>query len=265
MQRGGATREPGIVLRPIRLGDTSKIVSVLTPRFGRIKLVAKGSRQIGSRWAALLEPGNELEVLVHPRADRELWMLSDASLVRAALTGGSTLNKLSHLLAAMELADRLLPEREPVEEFEALFRGFLDAWHRSSDPQMSAVFFALELGLLEGAGTGLDPTRCSACGRSLAGADRAGVRPAEGDILCSGCAAGSARWLDAGLLARLQELSRPDWDAPAGAWAELGPAGRQQLGRILHESMTLHLPGYRLPQALYWLAPPRGDQGTTDR
>ena len=244
------------------VGDSSKIVSVLTPRFGRVKLVARGSRRIGSRWAALLEPGNEIEVLLHPHPDRELWTLADASLVRAALTGGGTLNKLSHLLAALELVDRLLPEREPVPEFEALFRHFLQAWHETGDEQMSAVFFALELGLLEGAGTGLDPAACSQCGRPLVGEDRAGVRPAEGDILCSGCNAAGARWLDAELLDRLQSLARPAWGAGPEGWPRIDARGRQQLGRILHEFMTLHLPGYRLPQALYWLAPPRGDEGT---
>ena len=123
MRSAGATREPGIVLRPIKLGDSSKIVSVLTPRWGRVKLVAKGSRQLDSRLSALLESGNELDLTLYPHDDRELWMLGDASLVRAALTGGNTLNKLSYLLATMELTDRLLPEREPVPEFELLLRG----------------------------------------------------------------------------------------------------------------------------------------------
>lgn len=262
MQRGGATREPAIVLRPIRLGDSSKIVAVLTPRFGRVKLVAKGSRQIGSRWAALLEPGNELDLLVYAHPDRELWMLSDATLVRAALTGGNTLNKLSHLFAAMELADRLLPEREPVPDFEGLLRGFLDAWHRAADEQMSAIFFAFELGVLDGAGTGLDPDCCSDCGRPLAQEERVGVRPSEGDILCTGCVSGPARWLDSELLVQLQAIARPQWGAPPESWPRLEARGRQQLGRILHEFMTLHLPGYRLPQALYWLAPPRGGEET---
>jgi len=262
VQRTGATREPGIVLRPIKLGDSSKIVSVLTPGFGRVKLVAKGSRQLGSRLSALLEPGNELDLVLYPHADRDLWMLGDASLVRAALTGGNTLNKLSHLFAAMELADRLLPEREPVPEFEQLYRGFLDHWHRTEDLRQFALFFALELGLLEAAGTGLVPRSCSSCGASLVGADRAGVRASEGDILCTRCVSGVVRWLDAETLSDLQDLARSPLPVAASEWPELDSRSRQQLGRLLHEHMSLHLPGYRLPQSLYWLAPTREDQGT---
>ena len=262
MHRTGATREPGIVLRPIKLGDSSKIVSVLTPGFGRVKLVAKGSRQLGSRLSALLEPGNELDLILYPRDDRDLWMLGDASLVRAALTGGNTLNKLSHLFAAMELADRMLPEREPVAEFERLYRGFLDHWHPLEDARQFALFFALELGLLEVGGIGLVADFCSSCGSSLVGADRAGVRASEGDILCTRCVKPQVRWLDAEILADLQRLARTPLTTPASTWPELDPRSRQQLGRLLHEHMSLHSPGYRLPQSLYWLAPTREDQGT---
>jgi DNA repair protein RecO (recombination protein O) len=250
------------VLRPIKLGDSSKIVSVLTPTWGRVKLVAKGSRQIASRLAALLEPGNELDLLLYPKEGRDLWMLSDASLVRAALTGGGTLAKLSHLLAVMELADRLLPEREPVPEFEELLRGFLEEWHRTGDDLQPAVFFSTELAFAEAAGIALDPAACAVCGRALAGAGRAGVRASEGDILCSDCAPPQVRWLDGPALGELQALATARPGQEGISWPALDPDERQQIGRILHEHMSLHLPGYRLPASLYWLAPRRADRGS---
>jgi len=258
----GATREPAIVLRPIRLGDSSKIVSALTPTYGRVKLVAKGSRRLDSRLSPLLESGNELDLVLYPRPDRDLWMLGDASLVRAVLTGGNTLNKLSHLLAAMDLADRLLPEREPVPEFEALYRAWLDYWHKTADEGQAGLFFALELALLEGAGTGLDPTVCSACAQSLLGADRAGVRASEGDILCTRCAPPQCRWFDADGLRDLQVLAGDFMSGGPREWPRLEAATRQQIGRLLHEHMALHMPGYRLPASLYWLAPQREGRGT---
>ena len=178
------------------------------------------------------------------------------------MTGGNTLNKLSHLFAVMELADRLLPEREPVPEFEQLCRGFLDHWHLTGDARQFALFFALELGLLEAAGIGLVPASCSSCGASLIGAERAGVRASEGDLLCTRCVSGVVRWLDAEVLSDLQELARNPLSVASSTWPSLESRSRQQLGRLLHEHMSLHLPGYRLPQSLYWLAPTREDQGT---
>ena len=94
--RGGPVADEAIVLRVIKLGESSKIVSALTRIHGRVKLVAKGARQPGHRLRSLLETGNELSIQCYPRPDRDLWMLGEASLRRAALTGGGSLDKLSH-------------------------------------------------------------------------------------------------------------------------------------------------------------------------
>lgn len=253
----GPTRDTGVVLRTISLGDTSKIVSVLTPEFGRVKVVAKGSRQIGSRLGPLLEPGNELDLVFYPHRDRELWTLKEAGLRRAALTGGGSLSKLSHLFAALELVDRLLPERERVDEFDALVNGFLEAWHANGDAVMPALFFAFEVQWLGGAGLGLDPTECADCAADLVGAERAQFRVAEGSIVCEGCAASAGRWIDATTLDALRAVVAADL---TGAPLELQPldaAARREVGRLLHEHMTFHLSDYRLPASLYWAAPGR--------
>ena len=176
--------------------------------------------------------------------------------------GGDTLAKLSHLLAVMELADRLLPEREPVPEFEELIRGFLAHWHRAEDDVQPALFFAAEAGFLEAAGIGFDPRACSVCGKSLEGAPRAGVRASEGDILCSDCAPPQVRWIDGSALEGFQSLTELPIADPGASWPALDAEARQQIGRALHEHMSLHLPGYRLPASLYWLAPRRADRGT---
>jgi DNA repair protein RecO (recombination protein O) len=258
--RAGPVRDEGIVLRTLPLGDTSRIVSALTTGHGRVKLVAKGARNSGSRLGALLEPGNELELIFYPHRDRELWMLGDAGLRRAALTGGGTLSKLSHLFAALELADRLLPEREAVPEFDALVRAWLDAWHRSGDEPMAALYFVLEIRWLERTGLGLDPGTCAECGGTLLAQERVRFRAAEGTFVCARCGAGSGRWLEGAVVDGLQRLVETDLDA--SDVPELGAGERREVGRLLHEHMAFHLPDYRLPSSLYWLAPQRSDRGS---
>jgi hypothetical protein len=44
----------------------------------------------------------------------------------------------------------------------------------------------------------------------------------------------------------------------------LAPADRREVGRLLHEHMGFHLPSYRLPRALYWLAPITKGRSTRD-
>jgi len=254
---GGPTRDVGVVLRPISLGDTSKIVSVLTREHGRVKLVAKGSRQINSRLGPLLEPGNELDLVFYPHRDRELWTLKEAGLRRAALTGGGSLSKLSHLFAALELVDRLLPERERVDDFGALVDGFLEAWHAHGDAVMPALFFAFEVQWLAGAGLGLDPFECADCGDDLVGVARAQFRVAEGSIVCEGCAATAGRWIDDPTLDALRATVAAGLTGSSPRLVALDAGARREVGRLLHDHMTFHLSDYRLPSSLYWSAPGR--------
>ena len=88
------------------------------------------------------------------------------------------------------------------------------------------------------------------------------MRASEGDILCSDCAPPQVRWIDGHALAGFQELAAAPVAEPRASWPELDAEARQQIGRILHEHMSLHLPGYRLPASLYWLAPRRADRGS---
>jgi len=256
----GLSRDEGLVLRTLSLGETSKIVSVLTRRFGRVKLVAKGSRTLRSRVGPLLEPGNQLDLVFYAREDRELWMLKEASLRRAALTGGTTLPKLSHLFAALELADRLLPEREAAEEFEEICAAFLDRWHRAGDREMAALFFALELRWLSVAGLGIRVDGCANCDRELGaeGSGRASFRVAEGVLECAECGREGGRWLEESVLGDLRVLDHllaRNEEAPG---FELSDEARRSIGRLLHEHLVFHLPRYRLPQSLYWLAAATG-------
>jgi DNA repair protein RecO (recombination protein O) len=244
--RGAPTREAAIVLRNLRLGESSKIVSVLTPDFGRVKVVAKGARQLRSRWASVLEPGNEVELMIYARPGRDLWMLGDAQLGRAVLTAGQGLNKLSLLFAALELCERLLPEQEPVADCERSLRSYLDRWHRSDDASLMASFFTLELELARSMGIAIDLESCGECGAQLVG--RVQHRASEGFLRCAHCHETGSRWLDAASIATLRRIDRGD--AASGA---LASTARKEIGRLLHEHLAYHLPNYRLPRSLYWL------------
>jgi DNA repair protein RecO (recombination protein O) len=261
--RGGPVGDRALILRQIRLGEGSKIVSALTAEHGRVKLVARGARRLTSRLAGLLEPGNELLVQIYARPDRDLWTLADAGLVRAALTGATSLDKLSYLLAVLELGDRLLGEREALPEIEDLYRRYMDRWHREGPQAMAALFFALEAGLLRELGLGLSLDRCGGCGAGLGGDVPALYRPSEGDLLCASCAAGGGgpsvgRWIEGEDLRLWQKVEET---LEGSRRCELDETRRRLFGRLLHDHMTHHLPRYRVPRALYWLAGGVGEQG----
>jgi DNA repair protein RecO len=251
----GPTRDEILVLRCIAFGDSSKIVSALSARWGKIRLVAKGARSLRSRLAGLLEPGNEVEAVFYPREGRDLWIISDGALRRAALTGASSLDKLSHLFAALELGDRLLPDLDGAAEFEPHFRQFLDRWHEGEDAAMASLFFALELRMLEESGWGVDIGSCAQCGNALPVADgegRAYWLASEGHLNCAGCAGHGGRWIDIQVVHALAAIDGLGLGA-IGEMVPLSSIQRRGVGRLLHEHMSYHLPQYRLPKSLYWL------------
>ena len=51
----GLYRDSGVVLRTIKLGETDRIITLLTQGHGKVRAVAKGVRKSGSRFGGRLE------------------------------------------------------------------------------------------------------------------------------------------------------------------------------------------------------------------
>ena len=97
-------RERGIVLRTWKLGETDRILSLLTAGRGKVRAVAKGVRRPGSRFGGRLEPYslvdlqlyegrsldgiNQAELVAPHAAVREEWGRSAAAAVMVELVDG---------------------------------------------------------------------------------------------------------------------------------------------------------------------------------
>ncbi|MEO8851665.1 MAG: DNA repair protein RecO, partial [Allobranchiibius sp.] len=55
-------KDVAIVVRTHKLGETDRIVTMLTRRRGKVRAVAKGVRRTRSRFGARLEPGMVVEL-----------------------------------------------------------------------------------------------------------------------------------------------------------------------------------------------------------
>ena len=86
-----------LVLRTYKLGETSKVVVLLTRERGKLRAVAKGARGPRSRYQSALEPLSEVRVSLHGRQGAELYRLGQCELLRSAFGAGGL---ISPLLAA---------------------------------------------------------------------------------------------------------------------------------------------------------------------
>ncbi|MEK7322940.1 MAG: DNA repair protein RecO [Pseudomonadota bacterium] len=154
-QRARVLLQPGYVLhrRPYR--DSSLLLDVFTPEFGRVGLVARGARQVKSRSQALLQSFNPL--LVSWSGSGELANLNAVESAAAAhwLTGPALMSGLylNELLA--RLLHRFDPHSELYASYETALAALVRATADSTSVALEPVLRIFEKRLMAELGYGL--------------------------------------------------------------------------------------------------------------
>jgi DNA repair protein RecO (recombination protein O) len=101
-----------LVLRGYKLGETSRIVVLLTRERGKLRAVARGARGRLTRYRSALEPLSEVKVSLYGRQGAELLRLGDAELVHSAFRANErSLDSALFLSGCAELLDAFCPRR----------------------------------------------------------------------------------------------------------------------------------------------------------
>lgn len=101
----------GIIIRRSNFGEADRILTVVTPFKGKIKVVAKGVRRITSRRGGNVELLNK--VRLHIYQGQGMPILTEAESILTFPKIKDDLMMSSYGAYIMELADRLLPEEQP--------------------------------------------------------------------------------------------------------------------------------------------------------
>lgn len=140
--------ESALVLHTRPYRESSAIVSLLTSRYGRVPVVARGVR--GSKRGNVLQPFNRVRVSWSGRGS--LHTLTACELSRHAwLTG----NALASAFYVAELVSRLLPEHESAPEVFAAACWTVEHLGLAASP-VDVTLRVFEKRLLEELGYGLD-------------------------------------------------------------------------------------------------------------
>lgn len=100
----------GIVIKRMNLGETDRLVTLLTQEKGKIVCVAKGVRKLNSTKRAFLEPGNIVQAyLIRTRG---LPLLIQAKLTQDAAAVKTQLAKIRQLVQILEIFDKLFVEQK---------------------------------------------------------------------------------------------------------------------------------------------------------
>jgi DNA repair protein RecO (recombination protein O) len=183
------TKTEAVVLKSMNYRDSSKIVTFYTRRFGKVKCIAKGARQMKSKFGAGLEPITNVSLVLYKKEHRELQLVSQCDAIKTYKSIHGELERMAVALAVLELVNHLVHDEEGNDALYDLLVETLDEIERARKNFLN-LFFAFEIRCASLFGFSPDLEKCAHCGRSLddIGVDGSAVfRLSKGSVVCARC------------------------------------------------------------------------------
>lgn len=224
-----------IVLRTYPLGETDRIVVLLTQDRGKKRGVARGARRSRKRFGGGLEPLTLARVSYLEREQRELVTLNYAEPLRSPMAATDP-DAPGHAAYFAELIDEWAPQDHPNDRLFRLAAATVQAMGEGVPVTPLARYFEYWLLRLEGVYPALDA--CAVCRRPLEAAGAALALDADA-LLCLACAPRSEADLSPTALRFLRVAGgRP----PAGLVVEAGGDwALRELERVHRTLLARHL------------------------
>ncbi|MFI5261892.1 MAG: DNA repair protein RecO [Candidatus Limnocylindrales bacterium] len=169
-----------MVLKRFDLGEADRVLTILTPHDGKLRVIARGVRRPTSRLGGTLEPFAELQLQV-ARA-RTFDVVTQASVSEAWLNLRDRLESAATAWYLGEMAERATEERANAYPVYALLRRAFQLLDDGMAPGRVARWF--EFGLADALGVRPEVERCVECDRVLEAGERFRWVPALGGVLC---------------------------------------------------------------------------------
>ncbi|MDZ7723195.1 MAG: DNA repair protein RecO [candidate division KSB1 bacterium] len=175
-----------LILHSRKQGETSKILSMYTREFGKLSLMAKGSRGIRSKHSGALETFNHVSMVFYHKQTRGLQYLSQVSLLSRFPSLLNELGKLSLASIPCEIVTRAEDTGHPNPELYDLLLHTLQAVDQAQTGHKQ-IIRAFKLKFLALSGFAPD-FKCMECGTTeLDAVNTLSIK--EGGYTCSACPA----------------------------------------------------------------------------
>ncbi len=182
MSKPRSYQTEAIIIKKTKLGEADRILTLYTPRLGKIQAVAKGVRRPRSKMAG------HLELLTHSLISlargRNLDTVTGTQTIDSFLPLKSDLELTAQALYTVELVDQFTAD---AEENQPLFQLLLETLHnlcQRSKNELTLRFF--ELHLLNDVGYRPQLLNCVSCHSPLKPVVNA-FAPGAGGVLCPDC------------------------------------------------------------------------------
>ena len=138
----------GIVLRPVKYGDTSLVVTIFTEEFGIQAYMIKGVRVASAarNRSNHFQPGTLLDMVVYMQPGKNMQLIREYQAAHIYTSVHESVTKNSILIFSVELMLRLLPEHAPLPALFDAAKEYLialDMAHGKAVPNYPIWFLVL--------------------------------------------------------------------------------------------------------------------------
>ncbi|MGB8658554.1 MAG: DNA repair protein RecO [Candidatus Zixiibacteriota bacterium] len=181
------TKTEALVVKSIRFGDTSRIATLYTKDYGKIKVIAKGIRRPKSRLAGALQTFSHIQIVFYKKRTAEIYLLSQADTIQSFRPLSRDLNRYVFASAALELLDRLITGEESNPRLFDLTLETLSFMESCGQKALEKSFWAYALKLADLLGYKPKLDQCSVCNQPIS-EEIVWFSPEKGGIVCKKCA-----------------------------------------------------------------------------
>ncbi|MFZ4620898.1 MAG: DNA repair protein RecO, partial [Bacteroidota bacterium] len=154
-----------VVLHSMDFRDTSKIVTLYSKKFGKIKVVAKGTRnQKTNKFGSSLEPMTHSSVVIYKKEQQDLHLLSKSEIVTSFSRMQTDSERMFTGLALVELMNMVMHNEEENERLFLMLAASLKTIDTAEKNSLN-VLFAFMVKMFDQFGFGLSVEACVNCGR----------------------------------------------------------------------------------------------------
>ena len=241
-----------IILKSMKYGETSRIVTLFTREFGRIGIIAKGARGKKARFGAALDIMSHSRIVFYRKDTRDLQLLSQADLIEQFNRVIDDPSRLMLGFAMIEFLNASVHgEEQHTELFDLLLHSLQQLGSIEKHPENALLLYLVHLA--DAFGVGLDLEHCLRC-RSNFGDEsvlsgRALFSAPDGGFYCSACAAGLRGMEVSGetlLDLRWLKMTRGN----AADVLEVSRTSVSQGIHVMHTHLKAHIPDMRKIRSL---------------
>ena len=174
----------GIVLKGTNFGEADRILTIMTERFGKIKVMAKGVRKIKSHLAGALEPFTLTQLQLHE--GRNFYLVTGAMMIKEFRQIHSDLKKTSQAFYVGELVDKFCEENQ---KNGVVFQSLISILTFIDDNlvlEYKLMLRAFEIKLIESEGFKPELVNCVHCKNKIE-AGGSFWDDIEGGLICRDC------------------------------------------------------------------------------